>query len=419
MKILWLKTELLHPVDKGGRIRTYQMLRALRREHEITYLSLVDEAEPAENHHLADEYCHKLIAVPWRETPKGSARFYRDLLLNQASALPYAVQKYRSSVMQQAIRRELREGHYDLLVCDFLTPSVNLPEACQCATVLFQHNFESLIWQRLYETARSLPRKLYFHQQWRRMLRYERAACRRFEAVVAVSRTDRDLMRQAFGLSEIYDVPTGVDTEYFSPARGCSDPLRLVFTGSMDWLPNEDAIVYFAERILPHIAQVLPGVVLTVVGRNPSPRLMELSKRCLPIFITGRVDDVRPHIDRAAAYIVPLRIGGGTRLKIFEAMAMGKPVISTSIGAEGLPVRDGAELLIADEPEAFAHAVIRVLTDQTLAREIGQQARVTVSGNFSWESAAASFARICERTVRQRAMQLEGFEWSAGAMRGA
>ncbi|MFN7948943.1 MAG: glycosyltransferase [Blastocatellia bacterium] len=416
MKILWLKTELLHPVDKGGRIRTYQMLRALQRDHEISYLALTDPEQPAENYQQADEYCHRLIAVPWQETPKFSAQFYRELAFNQVSSLPYAIQKYRSPVMQHAIRRELSEVHYDALVCDFLTPSVNLPDELPCPAILFQHNVESLIWQRHYETARGAARKLYFYQQWRRMRRYESAACRRFDAVIAVSRTDRDLMRDEFGISEVYDVPTGVDTEYFKPQRGCRDPLQLVFTGSMDWMPNEDAMIWFAGQILPRIAEALPGVVLTIVGRHPSRRLLELSRRHLRVFVTGRVDDVRPYIDRAAAYVVPLRVGGGTRLKIFEAMAMGKPVISTAVGAEGLPVRDGVDVLLADQPEAFAQSVIRVLTDEVLAHRLGREARAVVCEQFGWQQAAEKFARICERTVRRQAAQPERIHWSAGAV---
>jgi sugar transferase (PEP-CTERM/EpsH1 system associated) len=404
VKILWLKTELLHPVDKGGKIRTFEMLKSLRRDHEITYLTLADPAQPGENFQQADEYCHRLITVPWRAAPKFSGQFYGELLCNLASPLPYALQKYRSAAMRRAIDRELNEANPDVLVCDFLTPSVNLGFDHPCPKVLFQHNVESLIWRRHYETTRHPLRKLFFYQQWRRMQRYESVMCRRFDAVVAVARSDREMMRREFGASVVFDVPTGVDTNYFQPLDCRPDPLQLVFTGSMDWMPNEDAIVWFAEKILPFITRVLPGVSLVVVGRNPSPRLIELSKRFLPVFVTGGVDDVRPYLDRAAAFIVPMRQGGGTRLKIYEAMAMGKPVITTSIGAEGLPLCDGRDVLIADEAEAFAHAVIRLLTEPTLARRLGQQARALVCEFFGWDRAAESFAQICARVARNQAI---------------
>jgi sugar transferase (PEP-CTERM/EpsH1 system associated) len=398
LKILWLKSELLHPVDKGGKIRTYQMLKHLKREHEVTYLALASPADAPESFERAAEYCHKLITAGWRERRKFGARFYLDLGLNLVSPLPYALQKYRSPAMRRAIGRELDQGRYDVVVCDFLAPSVNFDAGGGVASVLFQHNVESMIWRRHYETEANRLKKAFFHDQWRKMRAYERAACRRFDAVVAVSEVDRDLMRDEFGLSAVYDVPTGVDTDYFSPGGGADrEPHGLVFTGSMDWLPNEDAIRYFSEQVMPRVRESIPGVTLTVVGRNPHPSLIEMSKRDPSITVTGRVEDVRPYMERAAVYIVPLRIGGGTRLKIYEAMAMGKAVVSTTIGAEGLPVRDGLELLLADTPEAFAGAVVRVLTDEKIARELGANASRLVRERFGWGKASEGFAAICQQ----------------------
>lgn len=401
MRILWLKTELLHPVDKGGKIRTYQMLRHINQAHDVTYLTLVKSDDPAAALRQADEYCHHLIPIMHAEATKFSARFYRDLAFNLSSPLPYAIQKYRSPAMQEAIEHELRERHYDAVVCDFLTPSVNFKGDAATPAVLFQHNVESMIWKRHYETQQQPLKRALFHNQWQKMLRYERDTCRHFDAVIAVSAADRDQMRDEFGIRNVFDVPTGVDTDYFRPLGGKPEPAELVFTGSMDWLPNEDAICFFAEMILPLVAQAIPAVKLTVVGRNPAARLREIAAADARIAVTGRVDDVRPYIDRAAAYVVPLRIGGGTRLKIYEAMAMAKPVISTTIGAEGLPLRDGRDLLIADEPEAFAHAVVRTLEDRMFAHQLGEQARSLVCERFGWEHAADSFIDICEGIAKK------------------
>jgi glycosyltransferase involved in cell wall biosynthesis len=210
-------------------------------------------------------------------------------------------------------------------------------------------------------------------------------------------------MREAFGLQEIYDVPTGVDTDYFRPLGGAAANPELVFTGSMDWMPNEDAIHYFAEQILPRIACEIPDVTLSVVGRNPSPSLRALAAANAHIKVTGGVPDIRPYVDRAAAYVVPIRIGGGTRLKIYEAMAMDKPVISTRVGAEGLPVRDGEELLLADDPEGFARAVIRTLNDARLAGRLGRRAGALVRERFGWDRAAARFIEVCERAAGRSA----------------
>lgn len=401
MRILWLKTELLHPLDKGGRIRSYQMLKQLKREHQITYLTLCDPQDTADSFQRASEYCHRLVPVPHTTTRKFSVAFYRDLSRNLLSPMPYAIEKYHSEAMRRTIERELQQADYDLLVCDFLAPGVNLPMQCKIPTVLFQHNVEAIIWKRHYQTTTNRVKKAYFYNQCRKMHKFESELCHKVDAVIAVSAIDRDLLRNDYGIEKVYDVPTGVDTDFFQPSLSEENPTELVFTGSMDWLPNEDAIFYFAEEILPRIASKIPGITLTVVGRNPSKRLVEFAELNPHLMVTGRVEDVRPYMDRAAAYVVPIRIGGGTRLKIFEAMAMAKPVISTSVGAEGLAVQDGRDLLIADEPQSFADAVIATLEDKAFARQMGETARELVCERFSWQQVAYAFTQICEHAQRR------------------
>jgi sugar transferase (PEP-CTERM/EpsH1 system associated) len=405
VRILWLKTELLHPVDKGGKIRTYNMLKELKREHQITYLALNDGTAPATAIASATEYCHQLICIPHRTRPKFSPGFYAELLANLFSSLPYFMKKYESRGMRQAIEQLLEQEKFDVLVCDFLQPSVNVPDNLLMGTLLFQHNVESMIWKRHYEVQRNPLKKTYLYGQWRKTWAYERNACRRFDLVVAVSAADEEQMRTEFGLTEAAAVPTGVDVDYFRP-RSSTAPEKhnIVFTGSMDWLPNEDAMQFFIRDVVPLIKESIPDLTLTIVGRNPYPSLLDLAERDRSIIVTGRVDDVRPYLERAAAYIVPIRIGGGTRLKIYEAMAMEKPVVSTTIGAEGLPVSDGQELLLADTPEAFAAAVVRLLTQPEFAFRLGAQAAETVRQQFGWQRVTDRFAELCARAaeIKQR-----------------
>ena len=399
MRILWLKTELLHPVDKGGKIRTYNMLKALKRNHQITYLTLDDGTGDKKARELASEYCDELVCIPHRRREKFTTGFYVELVLNLASDLPYAIKKYESAEMRREI--EKRIGSFDVLICDFLAPAVNVPRDLDCATVLFQHNVEAMIWKRHYEVQTNPAKKTYLFRQWRKMFDFEARTCPRFDCVVAVSREDRDMMQEQYGVKNVYDVPTGVDTDFFRPSGNQTPkPYNLVFTGSMDWLPNEDAIRYFTEQIMPRIKQTVPAVTLTVVGRDPYPALLDLSKRDPSVIVTGRVEDVRPYMEEAAVYIVPLRIGGGTRLKIYEAMAMEKAIVSTSIGAEGLPVTDGNEIVLADTPELFADAVVKLLKDPRVADEIAQRAAVRVRAEFGWGTVADSFAAVCDRAIR-------------------
>jgi glycosyltransferase involved in cell wall biosynthesis len=185
-------------------------------------------------------------------------------------------------------------------------------------------------------------------------------------------------------------VQTGVDTDYFRPAATPAERTHMVFTGSMDWLPNEDGMTYFCREILPRIRQSEPEATLSIIGRAPTPAVRKLAE--IPgVEVTGRVDDVRPHIARGAVYVVPLRIGGGTRLKIFEAMSMAKAVVSTTVGAEGLPVTSGRDIDLADEPSRFAHAVVHLMRDADARRSIEGAARTLVVERYDWSAVAGDF----------------------------
>lgn len=408
MRILWLKTELLHPVDKGGKIRTYNMLKELKRDHHITYLTLDDGSAGREARARADEYCHDLVCIPHQQREKFSKGFYFELLFNLGSRFPYAIKKYESTAMRREIIERTQHQSIDVVICDFLAPAVNVPLTLSCPSILFQHNVEAMIWKRHFEVQSNAAKKTYLRDQWRKMKIFEKEMCRRFDAVIAVSREDRDQMRDEYEVAAVFEVPTGVDTDFFTPSgKERVEAHNVVFTGSMDWLPNEDAIRYYTEQIQPIVRRSIPDATLTVVGRNPYPGLLELSRRDSSIIVTGRVDDVRPYMERAAAYVVPLRIGGGTRLKIYEAMAMEKAIVSTTVGAEGLPVTDGKELHIADTPETFAAAVVNLLESPEAARNLGQESARVVRERFGWNRVAKRFAEICEATVMKHSVSTD------------
>jgi glycosyltransferase involved in cell wall biosynthesis len=397
--ILWLKTGPLHPLDTGGKLRTYHMARELARRHHITYLALCPPDTTAEIKSQASDYSAERIWLPWHEARKGSPRFFTELLGNAFSALPYTVQKYASADMAAAIARHAPA--HDLIVCDFLTPAVNWLRAGPPATpaLLFQHNVEALIWRRLADNATGV-KKIYFESQWRRLWKFERDACARFRSVVGVSDEDCELMRREYSLANVAgSVPTGVDTDYFQPPSAPRTPRELVFLGSMDWMPNVDGIVWFAEEIWPVLKSRCPGVTLAIVGRRPTAKVRELAARDPAIRVTGTVPDVRPHLATATAMIVPLRVGGGTRIKIYEGMATGIPVVSTRIGAEGLAVRDGEHIALADAPADFADATARVLEEPATAERIGTGGLRLVREQFSWGKVTDVFERHCRAAL--------------------
>jgi polysaccharide biosynthesis protein PslH len=379
MHILWLKTELLHPVDKGGKIRTYQTLKHLKALHQVTYLCLDDGSAAPDAEALAREYCHALIRVPFSAPAKGTVGFYADLARNVVSSLPYAVAKYRSRAMAAAIRTAVRERDIDLVVCDFLFPSINVPDDVGVPVLLFQHNVEAAIWRRHAESAGHPIKRRYMRAQYARMRAWERRECRRVAHVVAVSEQDAADMAREYGVTAVSAVPTGVDLDFFQPSGAQrQEDGRLVFVGSMDWMPNEDGTAWFVREILPSIRQAVPGVHLDIVGRNPSPAVQALAREDAGVTVTGTVSDVRPYVERAAVSVVPLRIGGGTRLKIFEGMALESAIVSTTIGAEGLPLRDGEEIVIADSPADFAQACVRLMRDAQARAALGRAAPTRV-----------------------------------------
>lgn len=399
MHILWIKSELLHPVDKGGRIRTYQMLRALASQHEVTYLTLDDGTAAPDAREKAVEYCARVEVVPFTPPAKGSFGFYSALLGNVVSPLPYAIARYEVPALRARLRALCASGTVDVVVCDFLAPSINVPDDLGVPVVLFQHNVEAMIWARHAQVATQFVKKAYMTEQWRRMKRFEAAECRRVSTVVAVSAQDAEVFRKEYGVRHVPDVPTGVDTDYFvrepDVARA---PGSMVFTGSMDWMPNEDGIAWFVESILPQIRAAIPDATLTIVGRNPTAKVRALES-APGVTVTGSVPDVRPYLASHQLFIVPLRVGGGTRLKIYEGMTMGLPTVSTTIGAEGLPVVDGEHLLLADDPSSFARACIALLSDPTRCEVMGNAADHYVREHFGWAGVAKRFAEFCQAAI--------------------
>jgi glycosyltransferase involved in cell wall biosynthesis len=281
--------------------------------------------------------------------------------------------------------------------------------------VLFTHNVETEIWRRHAETATSWLRTRLYRQQWKRMLRFESRTLARFDRVLAVSDVDRDTFQRLYPgklTAPAIVIPTGVDTTFFAPQERASTSRRLVFTGSMDWLPNVDGVLYFCREILPLVRNAIPDVTFTIVGRAPTHTVRKLAEEP-GVEVTGRVEDVRPYLADAVAYVVPLRIGGGTRLKIFEAMAAGRAVVSTNVGAEGLPTVHGRHLLLADTPEEFSQAVITLLRNAALREAIEREARALVTTHYDWRQAAAHLEQALVDTRPQAAQVRPAFSWTS------
>jgi glycosyltransferase involved in cell wall biosynthesis len=391
MKILWAKSDFLHPTTKGGHIRTLEMLKRLHRRHEIHYVALDLEEQPG-GFGRSSEYCTRAYPVAHSAPGQGTARFWIQAARSACSGLPLAVSRYRSAPMRRLIAELTRRQRFDSVVCDFLFAAPNIPDLA--GALLFQHNVEAQIWKRRLEHVSRAPDRLFLNSQYRRMLRYEGQVCRAVKRVAAVSELDAEIMRSEYRVDNVHAVPTGVDVEYFKPPREPAAGSQLVFIGSMDWMPNVDGIQWFAREVLPRIRRRRPDCGLTIAGRRPHAAISKLAEQDRSILVTGTVPDIRPYLWESAVSIVPLRIGGGTRLKIFESMAAGIPVVSTSIGAEGLDVRDGENIWIADAPEDFAERCIELLADSGARRAIADTAWEMVSTCYSWEVVSRKFEQL-------------------------
>ncbi len=397
LRVLFLSQRFLYPMDTGGKIRTGKLLEHLNRMFEITLVSNFEHPKDDKYLRQIRDLCTEFHPIPWKEIKKYSLSFYVRLALRMFSRYPVIVLNDHSRALEAKIFELLRQKQYDLLVCDFVQSSLNLQRVTGIPTLLFQHNVESVITRRHFQTARHPLMRLFWWLQWMKLNRYERSACSRFTGIVTVSDGDKKILEEQFLARNVYAIPTGVDTEYFFPHPNSLEKNSLIFTGSLDWLPNEDAILFFARDILGRIKEHIPTIRLTVVGRTQSRSLLNELRKYPEINVVGWVDDVRPYISRHALYIIPLRIGGGTRIKVFEAMAMGKAVVSTSIGVEGLPLKDGEHVILADSPHHFAQAVVELLRSSHARKRIETAGRKFVCQNFSWEKAALAFADSCRK----------------------
>lgn len=324
--------------------------------------------------------------VAWRESEKYSARFYLDLLANQLSDLPYFIAKCCRPEFSKTLRTIAQDHHVDLLLCDFLQTAVPALELPTTPRVIFQHNVEYLLRKRQYEAESSPLKKWLFAAEWEKTRRIEEHVCQSFNHVIAVSPEDREVFEKEFGIKKVSTVPTGVDSDYFRFQDLPQKPGRLSFVGSMDWYPNEDGIIWFLREVYPLIRNRINPVSFKVIGRNPSARLKAVAASLPGVELTGRVADVRPFLAEAEVVVVPLRVGGGTRIKIPEAMAMGKAVVSTAVGAEGLPFRNGQEIMLANNSEGFAQAVTELMLNPKRKRAIEHAAGDRVRREHGWDS---------------------------------
>ena len=389
MRILWVKAGKLLPVDTGGKIRSYNILLQLAARNEVTLLSYYGGRRDYAYEREIKNHFPRAMTIYTAAPDSTMIERALDYLRRLPSRAPYAVTKFSSADVRHLLKEWLGENRFEVAVCDFLSVSLNFPVLLETPTVLFQHNVESALWQRQAQHEPNPVKRILFKLEAAKMTKYERAAVKRFHHVIAVSEHDREQLSAMTDPSRISVVPTGVDLkQYTASATTCATEKLIVFVGSMDWEANIDGVDYFCREIWPAVKKRVPDARLRLVGRNPHPRVKRWASDSVEV--TGTVESVVEHYRQAAVNIVPLRIGGGTRLKIYEAMATGKATVSTSIGAEGLDVEDGRDILLADTAASFSDSIIKLLADERLRQRI-ETAATRKAAQYDWAMIADRF----------------------------
>jgi glycosyltransferase involved in cell wall biosynthesis len=397
MKILWVKPGKLLPLDTGGKLRTYNILRKLAAAHELTYLSYYGGQRDESYEREILTHLPGTFSIYTAAPDTTAAERYLDYLRRLMWRAPYAVSKFTAPQVQQVLSEWIRARRFDVAVCDFLSSTLNFPENLATPTALFQHNVETVLWKRKAEMEVKTFDRLVSKIEYAKMRRFEPQQTRRFHHVIAVSEADRQAMSSMVDPSHISVVPTGVDlSKYrYDPAARPEGPI-VIFTGSMDWEPNIDGVEFFCKEVWPLVLAKIPQAHFRIVGRDPHPRVKKLASESVEV--TGTVPSIVDHLREAVVFVVPLRIGGGTRIKIYEGMAMGKATVSTTIGAEGLDVEHGRDILLEDTPASFADAIVTLLQDENM-RQRYEAAAAATARKYDWSVIAQYFVAVLQRTI--------------------
>jgi glycosyltransferase involved in cell wall biosynthesis len=413
-RILVLAPQFPYPPHQGTTLRNYNIVAGLAARHKVHLLSFGDPTAAAGS--PLDGLCQLVEVIP-PPAPRSVARRLASLFL---TLKPDMALRLRSPAFHTALADRLSGDSYDVVQVEgiemgpyLLQVAHSRPSGTSPRLVFDDHNAEYILQRRAWETDLQQPRRwiaaAYSLIQWRKLRRYERRLLRSADAVAAVSEVDAEALQRLVPDLEVTVVPNGVDIEYYRPLpveltvsaeEAASDEAwemgvglwaagqglwDIVFTGKMDFRPNVDAVLWFAQEVLPLVRREVPEAHFWVVGQKPHPRLAALGDHP-GVTLTGWVEDVRPYISRAAVYAVPLRIGGGTRLKVLEAMAMGKAIVSTSLGCEGFDLVPGQELLMADAPADFAAAILRLFRDSAQRQRLGRAARRFAVSRYEWRT---------------------------------
>jgi sugar transferase (PEP-CTERM/EpsH1 system associated) len=397
MRVLTLISRLPWPLTDGAAIRDYNLLREAARRHEVSLLCFLGKPEDRAHVDALRPYCRRietidLVRPPWRSAIRAA--------WSMVGTRPFITEEYRRAEMSAALARIVDEERVDVVHSHFLHMSQYVGDRRGAAFVHDAHNLEHVLWRRMSETLRNPLKRIFARAQCDKLLRLQRAVGHASEKCVTLSDEDAAEYRRICPEVDVETVPNGADIEYWTPQSNVPEPDTLLYFGNLEWPPQAEAVVYFHDRILPRIRSKRPDVKLYVAGQKPPESVRRLASE--RVVVTGFVPDMREYIARSSVVVMPLRVGAGTKHRVFQALAMNKPIVCTAVASEGIALTHGETAMLADDPEDFAACTLRLLEDAELARRIGEAGRRLVLERYDWRQIYLRLDAVFVEAVAKR-----------------
>ena len=405
MRTLLLTQVLPYPPDSGPKVKTWNVLKYLSHRHEVTLVSFVRGDQSADVAHLAP-YCRAIHTVPMeRGVTRDGWAMVRSLMGRQ----PWMMVRDDRRQMRRLLDRLSRDISFDVAHADQLNMTQYANRVPTAFKVLDAHNALWLLYRRLAATMKRGPRKWLLRRDWKLLHAYEGQQVRASDAVLAVSQEDRMALLQAAGTDlPITVIPIAVDVDETGTVSRQTAANHVLHLGTMYWPPNIDGVMWFLQEIWPRIRQKQPGVVFDIVGSRPPPALRKIGEEDDSIRVAGYVSDTAPYLEQTGVFVVPLRAGGGMRVKILNALAQGLPIVSTALGCEGIEVTPGRDILVGDTPGTFAEAVLRVLKDHEIARQLSVNGRQLAEEKYDYRVACRALDVVYAQAKDRGSMSGDG-----------
>ena len=397
MRILVLTSKFIWPLTDGAVIRDFNLLRETAKHHDVFLLSFLTKREDREYFSALEPYCKKIVGIDLSRPKWLTAK---NAVFGSVGSRPFILREYLRRDMAEAIEKVVAEERIEVIHAHFLHMGQYLIQKKSAPLVYDAHNLEHVLWRRLSQTVEDRLKRTFARLQYQRLIRWQQIMASNSEICVTLSDEDREEYLRIAPYADVITVPNGADIEFWHPLPTEIEPHSIIYFGNLSWLPQSDAALYFHDEIFPLILAQVREATFYIVGQNPPQSVKDLASD--KVIVTGFVEDIRQYIARAAVVVMPLRIGAGTKHRIFHALAMKKALVASSVAAEGIALRNEDTALLADDPGAFANHVVTLLKNPELCKELGEAGRKLVCERYDWAAIYSSLERAFERASKKR-----------------